>query len=114
MSSEIVNAREVEIETSEDGRAYRTIIWVLADGDDIFIRSVRGDAGKWYQRAVVNPEVALVLGEQRAGYVAVPASDPVSVERASAGFKEKYRPSRSVDAMVHPDVLHTTMRLQPV
>ncbi len=114
MSSEIIEAQEVEIETSDDGRAYRTIIWVVGDGEDIFVRSVRGDAGKWYQRAVANPNVALVRGDQRASFVAVAAPDVDSVRRASDGFIRKYPASGSVDAMVHPDVLHTTMRLESV
>lgn len=113
MSNEIVEAREVEIETKADGRTYRTVIWVVSDGDNVFVRSVRGDAGKWYQRAVANSDVALLLGERRANYVAVPASDDESIELVSARIRKKYPPSRSVDAMVHPDVLHTTMRLDP-
>ncbi len=114
MPSDIAEAREVEIETSDDGRTYRTIIWVVADGDDIFVRSVRGDSGKWYSRAVANPDVALVHGEQQARFVAVAAVDDESVKRASDGFIRKYPAGRSVDAMVDPDVLHTTMRLDPV
>jgi hypothetical protein len=114
MYSEIVAAREVEIETRADGRRYRTIIWVVTVGDDVFVRSVRGDAGKWYQRAVANPEVALLLGDQRANFVAIGVADDDSVERVSAGFRDKYRPSPSVESMVHPDVLHTTMRLEPI
>lgn len=113
MYSEIVAAREVEIETRADGRSYRTIIWVVTVGDDVFVRSVRGDAGKWYKRAVANPEVALLLGDKRANFVAVGVTDDDSVERVSAAFREKYRPSPSVESMVHPDVLHTTMRLDP-
>ena len=114
MPSEIVGGREVEIETRAGGRSYRTIIWVVADAEDVFVRSVRGDAGKWYQRALSNPEVDLVLGDQRSTFVAVPAPDDESVERASAGFIQKYPPSRSVEAMIQADVLHTTMRLDPV
>ena len=114
MSDEIAEAREVEIETNADGRTYRTVIWVITDGDDVFVRSVRGNAGKWYQRTVANPDVALLLGDRRADYVAVPASDDESIGLVSARIREKYPPSRSVDAMVHPDVLHTTMRLDPV
>ena len=113
MPSDIAEVGEVEIETNDDGRTYRTIIWVVADGDDIFVRSVRGDSGKWYQRAMANPDVALVDGEQQARFLAVAAVDDESVKRASDGFIRKYPAGRSVDAMVDPAVLHTTMRLDP-
>ena len=42
------------------------------------------------------------------------AVDDESVRRASDGFIQKYPAGRSVDAMVDPDVLHTTIRLDPV
>jgi hypothetical protein len=44
----------------------------------------------------------------------VPATDPESIRRTSDGFVRKYKPGRSLDSMVRPEVLDTTLRLDPV
>ncbi len=102
----------VEIETRKGERSRRTIIWVVVDDGEVFVRSVRGQAGHWYQRAVADPEVALIVGDDRYPFRAHPASDPESVERTSEALRRKYRPGRSLDAMLAPNVLETTLRLE--
>ena len=109
----VVESREVEIETTDGSRTFRTIIWVVEDAGEVFVRSVRGDGGRWYQRAREHPRVALVDGNVREDYVAVPADDVDSIERASRAFEDKYLPSKSVPMMTDPSVLHTTLRLEP-
>lgn len=104
---------QVHIETRSGDRTFRTIIWVVTDGGEVFIRSVRGEAGKWYQRALANPDVALDVAGTRIPATAVPATDPGSVERTTEALRRKYRPGASLDAMVHPEVLGTTLRLEP-
>lgn len=93
-----------------DNRSVRLVV----DGSDVFVRSVRGWAGRWYQRVLTEPGVALYVGHARVAARATDASDPESVERASEGFRRKYPPSRSLDAMLFKDVLDTTLRLQPI
>lgn len=107
------SAKEVQIETREGGRTYRTIIWVVVDDGDVFVRSVRGEDGKWYQRTLADPNVALLVGDDRVPAVAVPAADPESVERVNQALRDKYRPGGSLDAMLRPEVLGTTMQLDP-
>jgi hypothetical protein len=87
---------------------------VVVEGGDVFVRSVRGDGGRWYQRAVADPEVALIVGDHRYRFTAQPASDPESVKRTSDALRAKYRPGRSLDNMLLPQVLGTTLRLVPV
>jgi hypothetical protein len=106
-------AREVVIETRSGSRAYRTVVWVAVDGDDVFLRSVRGESGRWYQRVLVDPAVALDAGGTRIEGRVVPAADAVSLEQASSGFRRKYPKSGSLDAMLAPAVLDTTLRLEP-
>lgn len=90
------------------------MIWVVPAEGDLYIRSYRGEAGAWYQRALANPRVALIVDDVRAQFEAVPAADSRSIKLASEGFREKYPDSRSLDAMLVPEVIHTTMRLVPV
>lgn len=106
--------QEVTIETRDGDRSIGTVIWVVEDGGTLFIRSFLGDRGRWYRRALKHPEVTLVAGDVRADFRAVPATDDESVGRATNGFLQKYSPGGSRDAMVASEVLHTTMRLDPV
>jgi hypothetical protein len=44
---------------------------------------------------------------------AIPETDPSAIERASSEYLRKYRPSPYAQAMVKPEVLPTTLRLEP-
>jgi hypothetical protein len=109
----IAASREVSIETRTDKRVHRTVIWVVVDNERIYVRSVRGPSGRWFQRALADPGVVLIVGDTRFPLQAIPADDAESVERASQGFRRKYPKGRSLDAMLHAEVLGTTLRLQP-
>ena len=107
-------ADEVEIETqAPDGPVHRTIIWVVVEGDETFIRSYRGPTARWYREALANPAVAIRVDGRRLTATAIPATDPDSIERVSAGFWAKYPNDPATKAMVGADVLDTTLRLEP-
>jgi hypothetical protein len=107
-------AREVLVETRRGQRTYRTIIWVVVDAGEVFVRSVRGESGRWYQRALADPEVALLVDGKRFGFLARTANDPDSIRRTSEALRLKYAPGCSYDSMVRPEVLDTTLRLDPL
>jgi hypothetical protein len=110
----IDRAEEVEIETrAPDGPVHRTIIWAVVDGDDVFVRSVRGTQGRWYRELMAAGEGALHVEGQRIAVRAVDATDDASVERTSAALSRKYRPGGSLRAMLQPETLPTTVRLEP-
>lgn len=109
----IAQANEVVIETRSGDRSYRTIVWVAIVDGVIYVRSVRGEAGPWYQRARIEPSVALHLGETSIPFTAIPATDDTSVVRASQGFAQKYPAGQPLAAMLRPEVLGTTLRLEP-
>ena len=109
----IAAAAEVEIETqAPDGPAHRATIWVVVQDGDTFIRSYRGPTARWYREAIANPAVALHVDGRRLAATAIPATDPDSIERTSAGFRAKYRNDPATDSMVgtHHE---TTLRLEP-
>ena len=106
--------REITIETSRaGGPVHDAIIWVVVDGEDVFIRSWRGATARWYRDAIANPHVNVVAGARRIAMTAVPATDPASIQRCSDGFLAKYRGSKSAQAMVSEAILGTTLRLDP-
>jgi hypothetical protein len=85
---------------------------VVEDGE-VYVRSLRGDEGRWYQEITANPDAVLILDEQSIPVRAVHAPDAESVERASDGLRRKYADSPNLNSMLVDDILHTTVRLVP-
>ncbi len=109
-------AEEIDIETqAPGGPARRTTIWVVAADDEVFVRSVRGARGQWYRDAVANPAVGVHVGGRRVSATTIPATDPASIDRVSDAFRAKYaRQGASLDSMLQPHTLPTTLRLEPI
>jgi hypothetical protein len=110
--------REIEIETTrKNGDTSRAIIWVVVDGDDVFVRSEYGDDGWWYRHLKARPDAVVHIRGQKAPPIpvhAVVADDPESIERCNEAIRTKYRSSAaSVRAMLKPEILHATVRLDP-
>lgn len=115
----LAETEEIEIETSApDGASHRTIIWVVVDADDAFIRSVNGPTARWYREAVANPTVTIHTRRcvQPARSVTArveTATDRSSIERTDEALQRKYAGDPSVRSMLAPDILDTTLRLVP-
>lgn len=109
--------REVTLETTAlDGvKPHQTIIWIVVAGDDAFIRSERGEAGRWYREARAEPEIILHAGGSAIPVTAVLANDADTIEQVSEAFRQKYgkRSPGSTAAMLEPHTLETTLRLEP-
>ena len=89
------------------------VIWVaMADGD-VFVRSARGAKGRWYRDVAAGGDASLEFDGRALPVRAVPAADAQSVERASREYLRKYRRSPYAQSVVRPDVLPTTLRLEP-
>ena len=105
---------EVDIETrSPDSDPHRATIWVVVDDGQAYIRSFKGESARWYREAVENSSVAVLVDGRRIPATAIPATDPDSIERASRGFERKYAGDPAAKSMVRPEVLDTTLRLEP-
>ena len=110
---------EIEIETAgPGGPAHRTIIWVVVDGGDAFVRSVNGATARWYREATANPAVTIHSRKRARPEVALsarvePASDADSVRRVSEALRRKYTGITGLREMLEPDIFDTTLRLEP-
>ena len=105
---------EIEIEThSADGDAHRTIIWPVVRDGVVLIRSFRGAGARWYREAIADPEVVLHLDGRRIEARAVHAADAASIKAFDAALRDKYRGDPSLGAMLAPDILDTTLRVEP-
>jgi hypothetical protein len=108
---------EVYIETSRDADSpqHRTIIWAVVVGEEVFVRSVRGRKGRWYQRISSHPEGALLAGDTRIPVRVAPVTDNVTVEAVSEAFRSKYEEAwpGPTAGIVRSEVLPTTLKLSP-
>jgi hypothetical protein len=108
-------AEEVEIETRRrTGEPRRTIIWIVTAGGRIYVRSVRGPSGRWYQRLRSTPDGAIHVAGTRTPVRAVPVDDAAEIERVSEALRRKYAGhGTSLTNMLRPETLPTTLRLEP-
>jgi hypothetical protein len=111
----IDRAKEVEIETQrQDGTPQKTPIWAVVDDGRVFIRTWKGaERTAWFRHIRRNPSVALHVAGRRLTVTAIPADDPDSIERTSDGFRRKYAGDPAANSMVRPEILDTTIRLEP-
>jgi hypothetical protein len=108
-------AHEIRIETqSAAGTVHRTTIWVAEHDGTVYIRSVNGAGARWFREATSEGPAAIHIKGKRLPVTLVPATDPASIEAASAGFQAKYRRSHSVQSMLLQHTLETTLRVEPV
>ena len=111
-------AEEVLIETRRDASSpgHGTIVWAVVVDGDVFVRSVRGEKGRWYREASANPEAAAIrVDERRVPVRAVHETDDAVIGKVSVAYREKYEASYPgpAAAMVREEVLPTTLRLLP-
>ena len=108
---------EIDIETSRGDGApvHRTTIWIVVADGVVYVRSVRGPAGRWYRELVANPHGAVHAGGTAVAVQAHPAADPATIARVSDALNQKYlaRWPGPTAAMLRDDTLPTTLRLEP-
>ena len=108
-------AQEVEIETAApNGAAHRTIIWIVVDGGDVFVRSVNGSGARWYREAVAGEDVTIHVDRRALPARVEAAADDASIEQVSTALSRKYASSRaSLRSMLATHTLETTLRVIP-
>lgn len=106
-------AREVDIETrSAKGATHSVPIWIVVDGDHVFVRTYRGKTSRWYRELLERPG-AIVADGKRVRVRAERAVDAEAIRRTSEGYRKKYTKSGSLESMLRRSVLETTLRLEP-
>jgi len=105
----------VEIETrSEKGTKHLIPIWIMVVDGVPYVRSVNGPAGRWYRELLARGEGAVVVGGKRIPVRATKDSSAKAIEAVSEALRKKYaRSGQSLQSMLRPNVLDTTVRLDP-
>jgi hypothetical protein len=114
----IAESDEVEIETRRDAKSplHRTTIWIVPTEDGVYVRSVKGGKGRWYQEARANPLVTIWVGRRKVTARAEPEHNSLVIREVNAGYRKKYgeRWPDDTKPMLKRSVLPTTLRLTPV
>ena len=88
------------------------IIWAVVVGNDLYVRSVRGEAGGWYRHIQENPDARIESGGLEQDVTAV-AADRALDQAIDAAYLAKFGPSNAVDSITTPAAKATTLRLVP-
>lgn len=110
----IGSATELEISTQRADGSLRPYVpvWVVRVGDELFVRSWRGQAGAWYRHARQRPD-----GRVRAGgterHVIFELPDSAPDEEIDRAYRAKYGRygGTYVGPMTGPDAKAATVRL---
>ena len=107
----LADTAEVHVEF-KPGR--RIPIWIVVDGQDVYVRSVRGPAGRWYQAVLSGQPVGLYAGAHQWTIHGEHVTDQATIARVSDAIRSKYehRWRGPTAAMLRDEVLPTTLRLE--
>jgi hypothetical protein len=111
----IGEAEELEIASVGESGAlsdWRTI-WVVRDGDDVYVRSVYGPGSRWYQGTRARHQGRIRAGGVEKDVTVVDA-DPRLNDRVDAAYHAKYEAyPASLETILTEPARSTTMRLDP-
>src|SRR4051794_20798190 len=98
----------------KDGTPGRAVpIWVVRVGDELYVRSWRGEGGRWYRATQASGEGRVSAGGVSKDVALLAAGHEVN-EAVDAALREKYgRYTGYIEPMVAPQARATTLRLVP-
>ena len=110
------DAEELQLASRRPDGTLRKFItlWVVRDGDDLYVRSAYGPDNPWYRRALASGEGRIRAGgvERDTDFEHVPEDSPVQTALDEL-YREKYRShaARIVNTVVGEHVHGLTIRL---
>lgn len=115
--SKIGAAKELELASVQrDGRLGAPVtIWVVRVGDDLYVRSWKGDAGAWFRATKVRHTGHIKAGGVGKEVTLVAETDDDINDRIDVAYRAKYRRhgGRYVDPMVAQTARAATIKLVP-
>jgi hypothetical protein len=98
-----------------DGTAQSTVpIWVVRDGDDLYICSYRGSQGLWYQSARSTHHARITAGGVECDVTLKEVDDSDINDQVDAAYRTKYGryAGTYLDPMIAAQARGTTLRLE--
>ncbi|MFF0732081.1 DUF2255 family protein [Streptomyces chartreusis] len=113
--TEIGTAEELNLRSERSDGTLRAPVtmWVVRAGDRLYVRSVKGVDGPWYQGTRSRLRGRIEAGGVRAD-VAFQVADPGEYAGVDAAYREKYgRYTSIVDHVLTDRARASTLRLEP-
>lgn len=88
-------------------------IWVVVVDDDVYVRSWKGNAGRWYQETRAHAKAVLYLEGHLIPVRAFPVTDEATIAQVSDAYRRKYADDPFLPSMLRKEILLTTLRLEP-
>jgi hypothetical protein len=90
-------------------------MWVVRDGDDLYVRSMHGRAGAWFRATQTRHQGHVWSGGVDKDVDFVVDTDPTVNDRIDAGYRDKYHRygANIVGSVVNPDSRASTIKLVP-
>jgi hypothetical protein len=114
--NKIGKAEELEIASlRRDGTLTNPVtIWVVREGDDLYVRSVNGRTAPWFRGTQVRHEGRIAAGGVQKD-VAFVETGPDINDQLDAVYRAKYRgyAANIVNSIMTPKARTTTMKLVP-
>jgi hypothetical protein len=91
-----------------------TAIWVVAVGEDLYVRSARGRVGGWFRRAAASQQGRIRAGgiERDVSFAEPGDDDQRAIDDAYRSKYARYA-AAYVDPIVSPAAAAATLRLEP-
>ncbi|MEV8506309.1 DUF2255 family protein [Actinoplanes sp. NPDC051475] len=90
-----------------------TTIWIVGDGDRVFIRSTNGRTASWFRRGVATG-AGQIISDGRASDVAFTEVDTADLPTVDAAYRQKYgRYPSIVDHLVETGPREATLHVHP-
>ncbi len=113
----IDGAEELTVRTSRTDGTTRTPVpvWVVRDGDDLYIRSYKGEGAAWYRSVVAERAGHVRAGGVDKDVTFAAQDDPALNDRIDEAYRTKYQKfgRRLTDPMITPTARATTLKLIP-
>ena len=89
-------------------------VWVVRDGDDLYVRSVNGSTGIWFRGTQVRHEGRIWAGGAEKD-VTFADADPGINDQIDAAYRAKYHryAARIINSIVSPKARSATIKLVP-
>lgn len=114
VAEELATAHEIDvIVPAPDLPDVRTPIWVVEVGGALYVRSWKGENGRWYKRAKRYGAGAVATADGTYPVHFTPIADPAVETAIDEQFRVKYTDSPYAQAMIDPPAAGTTLRLDP-
>lgn len=115
--SRIEQADELQIAPLRDGGTppRKTTIWVVRDGDDLYVRAARGRGSAWFRAATERHEGRITSGGVTRDVTLVETDAPSVCDRIDAAYRSKYGHYSATyfDPLVAEGARNATLKLMP-